>query len=55
MPTTTPAAIPAVLGLLGSSFCGAFDGVEDGVTAATAEVAAADEGFADDDELETGS
>lgn len=45
MPTTTPAAMPAVLGLL-SSF-GAAEGALDDVWAGAAEVAAGVEGFED--------
>lgn len=52
MPTTTPTAIPTVLGLLSS--VGAADGALDEVTAAAAEVCAADVDFTTD-ELETGS
>jgi hypothetical protein len=47
MPTTTPAAMPAVLGLL-SSWGAADDGVLSGVLTGAAEVAAALEGFAEE-------
>jgi hypothetical protein len=52
MPTTTPAAMPAVLGLL-SSLAGAADALAVGVLTGTAEVAVAIDGFADE-ELTTG-
>jgi hypothetical protein len=50
MPTTTPAAIPAVLGLL-SSWAGADDGVEDGVLTGAADVCVGFADAAEDEEL----
>jgi hypothetical protein len=47
IPTTTPAAMPAVLGLL-SSLAGAADALTVGVLTGAADVAVAD-GFADEE------
>jgi hypothetical protein len=54
IPTTTPAAIPAVLGLL-SSLGGSIDCVEVGAATGAAEVGVADDGFADEELDDRGS